>query len=137
MDPSQPITLLVPLAGIALILAAVWLTGGSQGARLDGGLMRRRLAEDAPQFVPSEIVLAADGAAGLAADADGTSLMLVFIAGDKVVTRRLGRGEVRQAGATQGVLTIDTGDFAHRRFALDLGADAAERWAGRLARGAA
>ena len=134
MDPSRPVTLLIPLVGIALILVAVWLTGGAQRARLDGGLMVRRLAEDMPHFKPDETALAADGAAGLATDAQGAALMLVFVAGDKVVTRRLQRGDVPQVEAAQGILTIDTGDFTHRRFTLNLGGAVAERWAERLAR---
>jgi hypothetical protein len=134
MDPSHPVTLLIPLIGIALILTAVWLTGGARRARLDGGLMVRRLAEDAPQFEPYEMALTADGAAGLATDAKETAFMLLFVAGDKVVTRQLGRGDVWRADATQGILTVDTGDFAHRRFAMNLGGEVAERWAARLQR---
>ena len=132
MDPSRPITLLIPLIGIALILVAVWLSGGARRVRLDGELMRRRLAEDVPQFTPAE--MASDGATGIATDAKGLALILVFVAGDKIAVRRLGRGEVRRVETAQGVLAIDTGDFTHRRFALNLGAEAAERWAERLAR---
>jgi len=35
MDPKNPVSLLVPLIGIALILAAVWLTGGAWRAWLE------------------------------------------------------------------------------------------------------
>jgi hypothetical protein len=133
VDPTRPITLLVPLIGIALILAAVWLTGGAQRARLDRAQVLRRLAEDMPRFAAAELAIAADGGTAIAADAEGSALVLVFIAGDKIVTRRLGRGEVRRVDTAQDLLVIDTGDFAHGRFALGL-AGGAERWAARLAR---
>ncbi|HXY99109.1 MAG TPA: hypothetical protein VEI03_03850 [Stellaceae bacterium] len=131
MDPKNPLSLLVPLIGIALILAAVWLTGGARRARLDRALVLARLGEDLPDFAAAEIAVDADAAAALAAAADGT-LALVFAAGDKVVVRALDRRELRRVDVAGERLEIDTGDFTHGRFALAL-PGAAAAWARRLA----
>jgi hypothetical protein len=132
LDPKNPITLLVPLIGIALILLAVWLTGGTRRARLDRALVVRRLAEDLPGFAATEIVIDADGANALAASADGQGFALVFTAGDKVAVRPLAAGDRRRVAVAGDGLMIDTGDFTHGRFALTL-PGAAARWAARLA----
>lgn len=134
MDPKNPATLLVPLIGIALILAAVWLTGGARRVRLDRALALRRLAEDLPQFVPGEIAIDADRAEALVAAADGSSPAIVFVAGDKIVVRRLARGGLRRVTLEGERLHIDTGDFTHGRFALVLPGEAA-RWAALLRAG--
>jgi len=60
LDPKDPITLLIPLIGIALILLAVWLAGGTRRTRLDRALVLRRLAEDLPGFAAAEIVIVWD-----------------------------------------------------------------------------
>lgn len=132
MDPTNPVTLLIPLIGIALILLAVWLTGGARRARLDRALVLRRLEEDLPGFVAGEIVIDAAGAQALVAAVDGAAHAVLFAAGDKVVVRRLARGHLGHVAAERDRLTIDTGDFAHGRFTLSLPGEAA-RWAARLA----
>jgi hypothetical protein len=132
LDPKNPITLLIPLIGIALILLAVWLTGGTRRARLDRTLVLRRLAEDLPGFAAAEIVIDADGANALAASAEGRGFAIVFAAGDKVVVRSLARRDWRRITVSGEGLVIDTGDFAHGRFVLALPGDA-ERWMARLA----
>lgn len=131
MDLKNPVSLLVPLIGIALILAAVWLTGGARRARLDRTLVLARLGEDLPDFAAAEIVIDADAATALAAGADG-SIALVFAAGDKVVVRALERRELRRVKVAGDLLEIDTGAFTHGRFALALPGTAAA-WARRLA----
>jgi hypothetical protein len=129
MDPTNPLSLLIPLIGIALILTAVWLTGAPP-VRLDRALVLARLGEDLPDFVASEIVIDADRTAALAAGGDA-ALVLLFAAGDRVVVRPLERGEVRRVGVDGDRLTIDTDAFTRRRFALTL-PGAALRWAQRL-----
>jgi hypothetical protein len=131
MDPKNPLSLLIPLVGIALILLAVWLTGGARRARLDRALVLARLGEDLPDFTPVEVAVDADAATALAVGADGT-LVLIFAAGDKVVVRALEPGEVRRVAVAGDRLIIDTSAFTHGRFALALPA-AAARWAQRLA----
>jgi hypothetical protein len=140
----DPLAFALPVAGIGLILAVVWLTGGYRTVRLDEALVRRRLAEDQPGFEPAAIALDRGGAAALAAGADGRRFALAFAVGDRIATRLLGPadlGEVRVREATDGAtLELDTGDFARRRFRLALAADEAAAWRSRLdalARGAA
>jgi hypothetical protein len=134
MDPTNPLSLLVPLIGIALILTAVWLTGAAP-ARLDRALVLKRLGEDLPDVVADEIAIGADRRTALAAAADG-SVVVVFAAGDRVVVRPLARGEVRRVGVDGDRLTIETDGFTHGRFALAL-PGVAPHWARRLLPGAA
>lgn len=132
MDPQNPITLLIPLVGIALILLAVWLGGGAPRARLDAALVVQRLAEDLPGFAPAEIVIDAAAANAIAASADGRGFAVVFAVGDKVAVRALAARDRRRIAVAGDGLVIDTGDFTHGRFALTLPGTAA-RWAARLA----
>ncbi|HEX6841700.1 MAG TPA: hypothetical protein VF113_09220 [Stellaceae bacterium] len=135
MSLSNPITLLIPLGGIALILLAVWLTGGARRARLDRALVLRRLDEDLPDFAATEISIGADAAAAIATADDGV-LALIFVAGDRLVVRPLLAQDIErvtQEGAGDDVrLVIETGDFTHGRVALLLSAAEAARWQARL-----
>ena len=135
MSLGHPITLLIPLGGIALILMAVWLTGGARRARLDRALVLRRLDEDLPDFAATEICVAADAAAAIAADHDG-ALALIFVAGDKVVVRALTAHDIRrvaqESAGDDARLVIDTGEFSHGRVVLRLAAAEAVRWQARL-----
>src|SRR6185312_3936787 len=121
MSLANPTTLLIPLGGIALILLAVWLTGGAGRARLDRALVLRRIDEDLPDFVAMEICIDADRATAIAAMADG-ALALVFAAGDKVVVRPLPAHDIRRVAEERAGddrrLVIDTGEFTHGRLAL-------------------
>jgi hypothetical protein len=130
MDPNHPVTLLVPLLGIALILAAVWLTGGRRRVHLDRALVLRRLAEDLPGFVAGEMAIDADAAHALVAEAQGAAYAIVFAAGDSVVVRRLEPRDLRVAVEGER-LRLETGEFAHGRFTLAFPGEAA-RWAARL-----
>jgi hypothetical protein len=129
LDPKDPITLLIPLIGIALILLAVWLAGGT---RRDRALVLRRLAEDLPGFAAAEIVIDAAAANAIAASADGRDFAIVFAAGDKVVARPLAARDGRRITLSDDGLVIDTGDFTRGRFVLALPGEA-ERWLARLA----
>jgi hypothetical protein len=136
MNPLSPIAMLIPLGGIALIMLAVWLTGGARRVRLDRALVLRRLDEDMPDFVAAEISIDADAATAIAATADGGLLAVVFAAGDKVAVRPLSPLDIRRLlaqPAPEGVrLVIETGDFTRGRFALRLSAAEAARWQARL-----
>jgi hypothetical protein len=104
LDPKNPITLLIPLIGIALILLAVWVAGGTRRARLGRALVLRRLADDLPGFA----------------------------AGVKVVVRPFAARDGRRITLSGDGLVIDTGDFTRGRFVLALPGEA-ERWLARLA----
>ncbi len=138
MDAGNPITMLVPLAGIGAILAAVWLTGGVRRARLDPPLVLRRLAEDLPGFAAADLTIDPTGATAIAATRGNAAVAVVFVAGDKAVVRPLAARDIRSVAlrpAPTGMrLVIDTRDFTHGRFELLLPAEDAERWRARLAR---
>jgi hypothetical protein len=131
MDPKNPVTLLIPLLGIALVLATVWLTGGARRVRLDRTLVLRRLAEDLRGFAAGAMTIDAAAAHALIAEAGGTGQAIVFAVGDRVAVRRLERRELRRVAVDDDRLIIDTGEFTHGRFALTLPGKAA-RWAARL-----
>jgi len=135
MSLAHPVTLLIPLGGIALILLAVWLSGGARRARLDRALVLRRLDEDLPDFAVAEMIIDADGAAAVALANDG-ALALIFVAGDKVVVRPLPAHDIRRVAQERAGddmrLVIDTGEFTHGRVALLLSAAEAARWQARL-----
>jgi hypothetical protein len=130
MDPTNPLSLLVPLIGIALILGAVWLTGAPP-VRLDRALVLERLREDLPDFIAGDVVIDGDQKTALAIGAEGMPV-IIFGAGDRVVVRALERGDLRQVQVLDDRLIIDTGAFTHARFALTL-PGAAAGWAERLA----
>jgi hypothetical protein len=129
--------MLVPLAGILLILLAVWLTGGAQPVVLDEALVARRIAEDLGGATADDVTLAADRSAALATLAAGASVAVAFRAGDKIAVRRLAPGEVRRVAVEprggMALIAIDTGDFARRRVELRLPATEAARWETRIA----
>jgi hypothetical protein len=131
----NPITMLIPLGGIALILVAVWLTGGAPRARLDRALVLRRLDEDLPDFAVTEMGIDADAAIAIAVADDGR-LALIFVAGDKVAVRPLAAHDIRRVAQERSGddvrLVIETGDFTRGRFALRLSAAEAARWQARL-----
>jgi hypothetical protein len=135
MSLSHPITLLIPLGGIALILMAVWLTGGARRARLDRALALRRLDEDLPDFAVAEMSIDRDGVTALAL-ADDRALALIFVAGGKAVVRPLAAQDIRrvaQEGSGDEVrLVIETAEFTRGRVALRLSAAEAARWQARL-----
>lgn len=137
MDPNDPATMLLPLAGILLILLAVWLTGGARAATLDEATIVRRVAEDLPGATIPDLTIGTDRRTALAALDGGIALVAAFVAGDKVVVRRLVPGDVRGVatephGAT-ATLVIDTGDFTHRRLRLSLPLTDADAWEARAA----
>ena len=135
MTPMNPIVMLIPLGGIALILVAVWLTGGARRARLDRALVLRRLDEDLPDFAATEMRIDDDAATAIAIADDGT-LALIFAAGDKVAVRPLAVRDIQRVAQERSGddvrLVIETGDFTHGRFVLHLSAAEAARWQARL-----
>ncbi len=125
MNPADPLSFVVPLAGITLVLLAVWLTGGRRRLRLDEGLAARRLAEDLPGFQPQAMLVDRDGHAVLARGTDGFAV--VFAAGARAAVRRI--GALQGLEIDGGQLTLATGDFTHPRFVLTADAAAAAEWA--------
>ncbi len=125
VNPTDPLSFLVPLGGIALVLLAVRLTGGRRRLVLDEAVAARRLAEDLPGFVAEAMLTDRDGNTVLARGADGFAV--VFAAGARAAVRRL--GGLERIEVEGGRLTLDTGDFTHPRFALTADPAAAAAWA--------
>ncbi len=122
--PLNPFLLALPVAGIALILLVIWLTGGLKSARVDRAAALARLAEDLPDFHAGSLTVDTDGRLALARAAAGDELALVFAVGSRLATRKLKPRDLRAArtrpdpGGTR--LILQTGDFARSRFELVL-----------------
>ncbi|WP_370154388.1 hypothetical protein [Ferrovibrio sp.] len=134
LDPT------VPLAGIALILLLVWLTGGRHRAAIAAPAEAAALlALPETGFAAAEIAVSRDGSTALARDAAG-HIAVVFGSGARLAARRLPRGEVvqvavdRDADQADGTTTatatlcIRSTAFTHRDFVLRLDAAAAADW---------
>lgn len=139
LDPT------VPLAGIALILLLVWLTGGRHRAAITAPAEAAALlALPETGFAAAEIAVSRDGSTALARDAAG-HIAVVFGSGARLAARRLPRGEVvqvtvdRNADQADGTATTATASatatlrirsaaFTHRDFVLRLDAAAAADW---------
>jgi len=108
----------IALAGIALTLLAVRLTGGRRDARIaDLVAARRRLAEDRPGLPLSAGILSADGKVAVFSHPGG--LALVFAVGDRLATRVVTRQEIAHMDIDAGgTLTIATDSFTHPTFRL-------------------
>lgn len=122
--PLNPFLLVLPVAGIALILLVIWLTGGLKSARVDRAGALARLAEDLPDFAAGSLAIDTDGRLAVARAASGDELALVFAVGSRLATRKLRARDLRAAhlrpgpGGTQ--LILQTGDFARSNFELRL-----------------
>ncbi len=125
MNPTDPLSFLVPLVGIALVLLAVAAAGGRRRLKLDEGMAIRRLAEDLPGFIPQAMLVDRNGDVVLARGADGFAV--VFAAGARAAVRRL--GGLGRIDVDDGRLTLATGDFTHPDFVITADPDTAARWA--------
>jgi hypothetical protein len=137
MDPQTMLLLApVPILGIALIVAVVWLLGGRRLVHFaDAAAARRAAAEGIHGFTGGEVLLACNGAGALVRAADGDAVVVLTPLGDRIVSRLIEAGGIdRIAHRRDGdvvELTIRTGDFTMRKIRLRLNAvDApmAERW---------
>lgn len=122
--PLNPFLLALPVAGIALILLVIWLTGGLKSARVDRAKALARLAEDLPDFEAGSLAVDADGRLALARATSGDELVLVFAVGNRLATRKLKPRDLRAAHLRPDPdgtrLILQTGDFARPRFELRL-----------------
>ncbi len=101
----SPLDLILPVAGIALIILVVWLTGGLRSARIDDGeTVRRHLAVDHPDFEPGDLRLAADQRSALVLDRGERRIAVLFALGDRVTIRMAAPGDLAGTAARSGDL---------------------------------
>lgn len=131
LDPT------IPLAGIALILLLVWLTGGRRQARLDAGTEAAiLLAAPETGFMAEQIAVSQAGDCAIARDGQG-HVAMVFASGAKLAIRKLQRDEIATVTLTpqddgSALLAIRTRAFTHPDFALRLDQGMAEDWRRRV-----
>ena len=123
----DPIALLLPVAGIGLILLVVWLTGGVRHARIaDAEAARRQVALDWPEFRSEQVLLDRDGRAGLLIGAAGQYLAAVYAIGDRIASRLLAPADVRRCRLVQDdEVALELADLGAARIALRLADGAA------------
>lgn len=134
---ALPLDPTVPLAGIALILLLVWLTGGLRSARLaDASEAAALLGAAETGFLTADIAVSRSGDCAIAHDGHG-HLAVVFASGAKLAVRKLQRDEIATVTLTpqddgSALLAIRTQAFTHPDFALRLDQGAAEDWRRRV-----
>ncbi|MFN4165824.1 MAG: hypothetical protein ACK4GK_14705 [Ferrovibrio sp.] len=134
---ALPLDPTVPLAGIALILLLVWLTGGLRSARLaDASEAAALLGAAETGFVAAEIAVSSTRDCAIAHDGHGR-LAMVFTSGAKLAARKLQRDDIATVTLTpqddgSALLAIRTRAFTHSDFALRLDQGAAEDWRRRV-----
>lgn len=132
----NPLDLILPVGGIALIVLVVWLFGGLRSASIDDtDTVRRYLALDHPEFEAGELRLAADKRSALMLDRGERRGAVLFALGDRVTVRIVAPGDLAGVAARGGDLVLTLTDLGARRLILRLGdAEAAQAWAARLDR---
>jgi len=117
----------LPVGGIILILAVIYLTGGYKTARVGDMDAARLFADQVPDFAASDLLVAANGLAALARDGRTGAVAVAYAMGDKINVRTLGPGDVA-AVSVDGVrsLTIRLNDFTHGTVTLALATEAGQ-----------
>lgn len=140
------IDLIIPVAGIGLIVLAVWLTGGLRTAALaDVDAARRRIALDQPDFAVGDVVVARDRRGALAFDRAGDQLAILFAVGDRMTSRVIRPEDLRRCHAAGADLVLTFVDLGAGRLVLHFAtsaeaagsADRLERLCGRRGKRAA
>lgn len=118
----SPIDYLLPVGGVILILAVIYLTGGYRTARVGDMDAKRLFSEQVPGFKPSELLVAGNSLAALARDGRTGALAVAYAMGDKINARALAPGDVVGYRVDGGrSLTLRLNDFTHGTVTLALG----------------
>jgi len=133
--------LILPVGGVVLILAVVYLTGGLKTATLaTAEAVRHRLGRDAPELVRADLLIDAGGRAALAYDTASRAGALLYVMGDRVNCERLAANIVKAVKIAKSgdatILELRLRNFTRGRVRLRLGPaarDEAGRWRDRLA----
>lgn len=137
MTGNVLLDLAISLGGIAILLLISVALGAMHSVVVTEETATNRARFDEPDFVPGDWLIDAGGKAALSIDDANGDLLCVFSLGDRLATRRYGRGP-REALAQKAkidgqTLILPLGDLAKPRLRLDAGAaDAATGWLGRL-----
>ncbi|HUJ46103.1 MAG TPA: hypothetical protein VLV55_03140 [Rhizomicrobium sp.] len=122
------------LAGIALIVALNLALFGRARFRITSlSDVAAKLAAEVPGFRAGDGIVASDGRAALCEDKTSGAIYLVEAVGNRLVTRRLGRGSLRALSGDGAGLSLRLADFTFAKSKLAF-ADAAARkiWEARL-----
>lgn len=112
---SLTLLVFIVVAGIAAVVIAVHMTGGSVRAELDGvEAARRRFAEDFPDFAPASVWLTRDRCAAIIGLEDGR-VGIVHALGGKFLTRLVTAGDlVGTPRASEDTVSVRLRDFTWR-----------------------
>jgi hypothetical protein len=118
----SPIDYVLPVGGVILILAVIYLTGGYRTARVGDMEAKTLFAEQVPGFKPSELLLSGNGLAALARDGRTGALAVAYAMGDRINARALAPGDVVAYRVDGGrSLTLRLNDFTHGTVTIALG----------------
>lgn len=122
------LALMLSVGGVIAIVLVCWLAGGTRTAVIaDAEAARAQLGHDEPSFQAAHVLVAGDGRAALLASDDGADVAAVVVFGDKLVTRRFGRGGIRTVALGEQpagrVLTVLTEDPTCRRIDVVIAGD--------------
>ena len=126
---SLPILVVIVVVGIAAVVAAVHLSGGSARASLSGASQAlQRFATDYPEVAAKAVFLTEDASSALLLLDDGT-VGIVSSIGDKYLTRVVTRADIAALGAPDDrTVSLQLHDFTWKggdfRFAGSEAADA-------------
>ncbi len=136
------LALVLSVGGVIAIVLVCWLAGGTNKTVIAGAdAARIQLQYDEPTFQAAHVLVAGDGRTALLANDSGTDVAAVMVFGDKYVTRRFGRGAIRNVALRQqptgGVMTVLTDDPTCRRIDVVIdsgGANGVDFWLSALER---
>jgi hypothetical protein len=109
---SLTLLVIIVVAGIAAVVIAVHMTGGSARATLDGEeAARLRFADDFPEVAPASVWLTRDGSSAIIGLQDGR-VGIVHALGGKFLTRLVTADDlVGTPRASEGAVTLRLRDL--------------------------
>lgn len=112
---SLTLLVIIVVAGIAAVVIAVHLTGGSARAQLDGQeAARKRFAEDFPDLVPASVWLTKDRCAAILS-LNGGRIGIIHALGGKFLTRLVTADDlVGTPRANDAIVRVRLRDFTWR-----------------------
>jgi hypothetical protein len=122
------------LIGVALIVGLnVALFGRAKPVLGNLQDLGARIAADIPGFRAGRGVVGNDGATALIEDEKGATIFLIRAFGNRIVTRKLSRGVLRQVVTDGSALSLQLKDFTFPKARIVLNDhDAARAWEARL-----
>lgn len=125
----EPTDFILPLAGIVLVVALVWLAGGRRNIRLDRKMVAEALRAEG--YRPATVTVADDGRAAMAWLEDRSALAVVRAMGDHAAITVPGPDDIRgiSIDGEPPCLRVRFRSFGQPSFAITLNdPETLDRW---------